>query len=150
MLTSGRFRGPALAEVVADATTGVKVMVTFKPLSGKLSERSVAVKVTISDVSSVTVKLADPVEPVLRVEGETTALTDEGTRVTDLPLRGRPLSSLRITSMVALEWPSAGTEVLPATISESPMTGTVGGGVPKVTWTSSPTSGRSSVVSVAR
>ncbi len=78
------------------------------------------------------------------------ALTDVGTRVTDLPVRGSPLPSLRMTSTVALELPSAGTVVRLATMSESATTGPVGGGVPKVTTTSSPTSGRLSVVSVAR
>ena len=73
-----------------------------------------------------------------------------GTRATDLPDRGSPLASLRITSTVALELPSAGTVVLLATMSESATTGTIGGGEPKVTCTSSPTSGRPSVMSVAR
>ena len=95
-------------------------------------------------------KVATPFESVVAVGGDTTALTDVGTRATVLPVSGNPLPSLRITSTVALEWPSAGTIVRLATMSESATTGAVGGGVPKVTWTSSPTSGRLSVVSVAR
>ena len=57
----GPVQGTAAGRSGAKTTvTGVKVMVTLKPLSGKLSVMSVAVKVTLSDVSSVTVKLAGP------------------------------------------------------------------------------------------
>ena len=51
---------------------------------------------------------------------------------------------------MAFELPSAGTVVLLATMSESASAGTLGGGEPKVICTSSPTSGRPSVTSVAR
>ena len=84
------------------------------------------------------------------MSGATTALSDVGTNVTVLLFSGRPLPSLRITTTVALELPFAGTVAALAVMSESLRAGGVGVGVPKVTCTSSPTRGRSSLVSVAR
>src|ERR1700722_19859034 len=141
MPTTGLFSGPAL-DVTTEPAVGVNEMVTLKPASGVLSVISVAVKVTLSDFLSVTVKEAVPVASVTAVAGDTTALTDVGPRLTVLPASGNPLVSLRSTCTVALELPSAGTVVLLATMSESASDGAVGGRVPKVTWTSSPTSGR--------
>ena len=62
----GLFSGPAL-DVATAAVTGVNEIVTLNPVSGVLSVTSVAVKVTLSAVLSVTVKVAVPVASVIAV-----------------------------------------------------------------------------------
>ncbi len=82
-----------------------------------------------------------------------TVVTDElppwGLRATVLSARASPSASASTTVTVDGVDPSAGTWVGAATTAESAMTGSTGGGVPKVTVTACPASTSPSVVSVA-
>src|SRR5215472_6797605 len=123
--TTGLFN--TLADVATDPA-GVNEMVTLNPVRGMLSEMSVAFSVTLSAVLSVTENVAMPLESVVAEAGDRAALADVGKRATIFPARANPLPSFKITTTVALDWPSAGTVVRFATMSESATTGVMAGG----------------------